>query len=81
MFPKPHRRFSRPEITLFVIPLLLPVAVKAGVAFEEWHNHYPISDNVMGKLIPSRNKPCCGGMRQIGLGVVQNPKANLKASK
>ena len=78
MSQKTHRRFSRTEIALFAIPLLLPVAVKAGVAFEEWHNHYPIWDNVMGKLIPSRNKPSCGGMRQIGMGAVQNPKASQK---
>ncbi|HEX8550613.1 MAG TPA: hypothetical protein VF681_03555 [Abditibacteriaceae bacterium] len=81
MVAKSHRRFSRAKIAFFAIPLLLPVAAKTGVAFEKGHNHYPIWDNVMGKLIPSRNKPCCGGMRQIGLKAVQIPKANRKASK
>ena len=65
---KPQRRFSRADLVLFIVPLLLPVAIAVGVRVkEESRGRYL----VWSHGVPSwRKSTCCtNGLKQIGMGI------------
>jgi hypothetical protein len=70
MLRKSHPRFSRVEIALFVIPLLLPVAVKvASVIREESKGRYLVWNH--GTPSWRKSTWCINGAKQIALGFKQ----------